>query len=361
MIKRKDGRWQDQVKLPGMKTPKYFYGKSQAEVKKKMAAFRAEQERGPLLETCMDQWQAWHETQISPSSVRAYDQPVKDVKEYFGGRYLRDVRADEVDAFLRWMAAKDFARRTVQKRLNCLNMMYDYAILQRWTDHNPCAPVKLPKNVKRDQRREPPSDEVLEAVERAEKKDGGLFAYLLLYTGLRRGELLGLRWDDFDREAGVIHIRRSVYYEGDLPRLKTPKTEAGEREVWILDKLEPILRKPGRGYIFGGVSPLTLSEFNHLWYDFCKDHGWLSATRRPTVSPHQFRHAYATMLFEADIPELDAKEVMGHSSIRVTHDIYTHIRNKRRAESAGKLNAYLNSDCHPPVKPAEVIELKRKN
>ena len=148
MIKRKDGRWQEQVKLPGMKAPKYFYGKTQAEVKKKMAAFQKEQERGPALESCLDQWQKWHEAQISPSSVRAYDKPIEDVREYFAGRFLRDIRADEIDAFLRWIAAKGFARRTVQMRLNCLSMMYDYAILQRWTDHNPCGPVKMPKNVK---------------------------------------------------------------------------------------------------------------------------------------------------------------------------------------------------------------------
>lgn len=360
MVKRKDGRWQDQVKLPGMKTPKYFYGKTQAEVKKKMAAFREGQEKGPELAVCADRWQAWHETQISASSVHAYDQPVRDIQEYFAGRYLREIRADEVDAFLRWMAAKGFARRTVQMRLNCLSMMYDYAILRRWTDHNPCTPVKMPKNVKKDQRREPPTEDVLLAVEQAEKKDGGLFAYLLLYTGLRRGELLGLRWDDFDREAGVIHVRRSVYYEGDQPRLKTPKTEAGERNVWLLDKLDPILKKPGKGYIFGGVSPLTLSAFNHLWYAFCRDYGWLNENRRPTVSPHQFRHAYATMLFEAGIPEMDAKDVMGHSSIRVTRDIYTHIRDKHRSESAGKLNAYLNGDCQSAVTSGEVIELKPK-
>jgi integrase len=96
-----------------------------------------------------------------------------------------------------------------------------------------------------------------------------------------------------------------------------------------------------------------------MWYSFCKDHGWLNANRRPTVSPHQFRHAYATMLFEADIPEMDAKDVMGHSSIQVPRDVYTHIREKRRAESAGKLNAYLNGTCHDPVNPAEVIEINR--
>lgn len=354
MLKRKDGRWQEQVKLPGMKSYKYFYGKTQAEVKKKMAAFVQGQEKGRTLAACVDDWQAWHEGQVSPSSIRAYDQPVKDIKEYFAGKYIREVRADEVDAFLRWLAAKDFKRRTVQMRLNCLNMAYNYAIIQRWAENNPCAPVHLPKGL-RDNRREPPSDDILRAVDQGEKTGGGLFAFILLYTGLRRGELLGLRWDDVDLEAGVIHVRQSVYYEGDSPRLKTPKTSAGERSVWLLDKLRPVLAKKGKGYIFGGVSPLTLSEYNAMWYAFCRDHGWLNKNRRPSISPHQFRHAYATMLFEAGIEEMDAKEVMGHSSIAVTRNVYTHIRNKRREESAGKLNAFL---CRDSVGEGKVVEMK---
>lgn len=356
MVKRQDGRWQDQVKLPGMKKPKYFYGKTQAEVKKKMAAYTKSQEKGRLLSDCVDDWQAWHEKQISPSSVKAYDQPVKDIQEYFAGKYIGEVRADEVDAFLRWLAAKDFKRRTVQMRFNCLNMAYNYAIIQQWAERNPCGPVHLPKGLK-DNRREPPSDAVLEAVDRVEKTGGGLFAFILRYTGLRRGELLGLRWDDVDLENNTIHVRQSVYYEGDSPRLKAPKTEAGERAVWIVDRLRPVLEKKGKGYVFGGVSPLTLSEYNAMWYGFCRDHGWLNENRRPTVSAHQFRHAYATMLFEAGIEEMDAKDVMGHSSIAVTRNVYTHIREKRREKSAGRLNDYING-CQDSVREGKVVGIK---
>lgn len=356
MIKRKDGRWQEQIKLPGMNKAKYFYGKTQAEVKKKIAAWRQDQERGPLLSTVADEWQSWHETQISPSSVNAYNQPVKDVQEYFAGKYITEIHADEVDAFLRWLAAKGLAKKTVQQRRDVLNMIYDYAILHRMCDHNPCGPVKMPKGLK-SKRREPPEEEVLQAVENAEKKDGGLFAYILLYTGLRRGELLGLRWDDIDLQAGVINVRRSVYYLGGSPRLKTPKTEAGERRVWIVDKLQPVFSKPGKGYIFGGVSPMDERAFERMWWAFCSKNGWTDRNRL-LVTPHQFRHAFATLLFEAGVEEMDTKEIMGHSSINVTRNIYTHIRNSRRQITADRLNQYLSGGaCQNSVGEGKVVDI----
>lgn len=351
MIKRKDGRWQEQVKLEGMDKPKYFYGRTQAEVRRKMAEWKGEKKAGMLLADAVDKWQAWHETQVSPSSVRAYDPPVADIKDWFRGKRLAEVRADEVDAFLRGLAARGFAKRTVEVRRDCLNMTYNYAILQRWCETNPCAPVSLPKGLKKT-RREPPSEEVLRAVESGEKVGIGLFAYLLLYTGLRRGELLGLRWDDVDLEAGVIHVRRSVYFVGQEPRLKLPKSEAGEREVMILDKLRPILEKGGKGYLFGGISPLTRGQFEKGWRDWKKEHGI-------SVSPHQFRHAFATMLYEAGVADGDAMEILGHASISVTRDVYTHIRSQRRESTVRRMNQYLES-CQDSVEDGKVVDIKGK-
>lgn len=357
MLKRKDGRWQEQIKLPGMKKPKYFYGATQAEVKKKIAAWNQEQEKGITLEKALDAWEDWHEGQISPSSVLAYRAPVADIRGYFSGQYLREIHADEVDAFLHWLAAKGYARKTVQSRRDVLNMVFDYAILQRWCAHNPCGPVKMPKGLK-SSRREPPTDDVIQAINEGPKMGGNLFAYILLYTGMRRGELLGLRWDDVDLAGGVINVRRSVYHIGDTPYLKLPKTEAGERQVLILDKLRPVLAKPGKGYIFGGVSPLKETEFNRMWWALCSANGWTDRAKM-LVTPHQFRHAFATMLFEAGINEMDTMQIMGHSNISVTRNIYTHIRKARMQGTAERLNQYLDGGaCRDSVKGGKVVDIQ---
>ena len=76
---------------------------------------------------------------------------------------------------------------------------------------------------------------------------------------------------------------------------------------------------------------LTETQFQRQWELYQKESG-------VTVTPHQLRHAYATILFEAGIEDKDAQELLGHANISTTREIYTHITNKRRKETAKKLN-----------------------
>ena len=357
MIKRKDGRWQEQVKLPGMQKPKYFYGKTKSEVTRKIAAFRQEQEKGPLFETCVDQWEIWHEGQISVSSAAAYRTQCKDAKTFFSGRYLREIGADDVAAYAHWLVDRDYAKSTIAGRMTCLHMIFDYAIINKYCLYNPCSAVKLPRGL-REKKRTVPEDSVLEAVERAEKSGGGLFAYILLYTGLRRGELLGLRWEDVDFAQKEIHVRRSVYFLGGSPHIKEPKTEAGVRTVGLLDRLEAVLlpAMKSKGYLFGGERPLTNAEYQAMWRRFISDNGLMGADG-PLLTPHQLRHAFATILFEAGVTEKDAQETLGHASIQMTRDVYTHIRKDRRKQSVERVNAWLDG-CQSCAEDGKVVDIK---
>ena len=123
-----------------------------------------------------------------------------------------------------------------------------------------------------------------------------------------------------------------------------------------MDRLIPHLWKHcGRKkeYVFGGKSPLTQSVYRSAWRKYCIETGlytmkeritthrgkrYIKLVKVPSVTPHQLRHAYATMLFEADIDAKDAQQQLGHSRIDVTLDTYTHIRRKRRNRIAEKLN-----------------------
>ena len=134
--------------------------------------------------------------------------------------------------------------------------------------------------------------------------------------------------------ARTITIRRSVYFDSSgHPHFKAPKSAAGVRKLPLLDKLyERIKGSAGIGLIFPGDNgqPLTEPQFRRRWIAYAAEAG-ISAT------PHQFRHAYATMLFEAEIPAKDAQELLGHAQLSTTEDIYTHLREQRRAETRAKL------------------------
>lgn len=98
MIKRKDGRWQEQITLQGMKKPKYFYGKTQKEVKQKMAAWQKDQVSGKLFATCADAWDREHTEQVEYNTSVMYRAPLRRAKEHFAGRKIQDIGADEIDA-----------------------------------------------------------------------------------------------------------------------------------------------------------------------------------------------------------------------------------------------------------------------
>lgn len=366
MNKRKDGRWRESVKLPGMTAPRYFYGKAgdsdtkqQRDIKRQIAEWTKAQAAPKTFDKAATAWEEEHREQVTHNAAQFYAAPLARAREQFGKRELSSISSAEIDALLRKVAAAGYARRTVQAYRDMLSMIFDYAAVQGWVSANPCAAVRMPRNLPSGTR-EIPTDEQIEKVKAALHLEFGLFAAFLLYTGMRRGELLALRWEDIDRKAGVIHVTKSVYFEGNNPKIKTPKTEAGKRSIILLDALAELLPEWGAGYIFGGDKPLTKTQERKMWLKWCRAAGLATAEEQThhsdsnnrdytatkwnaDITPHQLRHYYATMLFDAGVEPKDAQDLLGHSSIKVTQDIYTHIRQQRRENTAAKLNSFVNS------------------
>lgn len=170
-------------------------------------------------------------------------------------------------------------------------------------------------------------------------KDDILLA-LLYYTGMRRGELLGLEWGDIDLKAGTITISRSC----DLIHhvIKEPKTVAGTRVIPIAAELAAVLR-PAKGIglicetaIQGGLSHW---RYERWWRQVTRSITALApeSERRPDgrsiLTPHYLRHNFASVLHSAGIPAERARVWLGHSSVAVTLDIYTHLDEIEQAKS----------------------------
>ena len=180
-----------------------------------------------------------------------------------------------------------------------------------------------------------PSDEDIQKVKTSVNCEFGFLALFLIYTGCRKGEALALQFKDIDIENKKIKITKSVYFESDRPKIKQPKTENGIREIPLLDVLIPHLPKgKPEDYVFSpdGKTPYGQSTFNRHWKKYQEQSG-VNAT------PHQLRHAYATLLYEANIDERLAMEIMGHADIATTRNIYTHIRTSKLDTAANMLNS----------------------
>ncbi len=283
----------------------------------------------------VDEWERQHLEEISYKTAEAYAAPTRRLKEQYGARPVSDITAADVAAYLSVLGKKGFSRRSVQMHRDILNMVFNHAIVAGHIAANPCAAVSMPRNLP-SHKRELPTDEAIQAVKNGADVPFGLFALVCLYAGLRRGEALALTYEDIDRDAGVIHVTKAVEFVGNNPHLKTPKTAAGYRDAILLDALAAVLPEDGTGLLFprpdGGL--LTKIQYRKRWAKYCEAIGH-------EITAHQLRHGFATILYEAGVPDKDAQELLGHSSITVTRDVYTHIRQSQRKDTASRLNQYI--------------------
>lgn len=282
-------------------------------------------------------WFGVHCERIGFKTAEAYKAPFGRIVDRFGRFRIDQITAANINAFLLYLADRGYSRRTVQMHRDILNMIFNFSIVAGHILQNPCNAVSMPRGLPVTPR-ELPDDAALSAVQTRTDAPFALFALVCLYAGLRRGEALALRYEDIDRQNKIIHVNKAVEYVGNNAHLKSTKTASGTRDVILLDILADMIPDQKTGYVFsrddGGM--LTKTQYRNLWIKYCETIGF-------KITAHQLRHGYATILFEAGIPDKDAQDLLGHSDIAITRNIYTHIRQAHRDETAAKLNAFVQS------------------
>lgn len=272
--KRADGLYQISVMVTegGKQKRKYFYGHTQQEAKKKMLDWQADQSAGRTFDAVANEWQRKHWGEISAGTQTSYNPAFNRAMKDFSGQRIREIYPMDIKRAVDAMAAKGYAHHSVVIYLSVLNQIFTYAILMQDVTENPTEPVNVPKGLSSTTRECPEEDE-LDIIRKNVDHPFGLFPYMLLYTGLRRGEILALQWKDVDFDKRTISVRKSVSYAatGNQPEIKSTKTEAGERDVILLDRLGFRLYgccgKPTE-YIFGGEKPMTQSVFTRSWRNY---------------------------------------------------------------------------------------------
>ncbi len=321
---------------------KDIYAHSQEEllikIEKAKAAADAEIEKSknPLFKDVAEEWFIGHENEVSHYTIDGYKAPLKNLTDEFGSKQLKDITPIELQRFINELGRQGYAKHTIALRKILASLIFDYAVLKGIININPILSVKIPKNAHKN-RRELPDDKDVETVKQSVDREFGLFAYLILYTGCRRGEALALTYEDIDFQNNTVNINKVVVFEYGKPEIyNRAKSKDGIRTVPMLTPLKNVLKQNKKGFIFNdGGLPLTLSRFNILWGRYKKETGI-------SLSPHQLRHAFATICFDAGLTAKDASKILGHSKVELTLDVYTHIRQSRTQETAQKLNNYLS-------------------
>lgn len=339
MKKRKDGLYQKSVMINGKRV--YFYSSApnqkmaEKDFLQQIINYTEKEEKGKLFKTVAEEWEQEHYGKLAYSTEQRYRPLVCYAINYFDGFYIKDMHANDIMRFMKSRIQKGYAGKTVSHQMSVLNMIFEHACISGYIQNNPCQYVHIPGNLPKKKRGIPAVDEI-ERIKSNTDKPFGLIAYFMLYSGLRKGEALALTYSDIDFKNKMINVTKSVYYESNQPRIKSPKTEAGARKVILLDCLAEKLPKRKIGLVFHNESGtyMTHHEFAQGWKRYQKETGI-------TATPHQLRHAYASyILHDSGIDIKTAQELMGHADISTTQNIYTQITEQRMKAAAEKLNAF---------------------
>lgn len=273
-----------------------------------------------------------------PSAARALEGKIRlFVKPKLGNAKLRDVQLHHVQTKLvDELVADGAAASSVRNTVTAFRVVCRWARRRGYMTADPCKDLELPSGeVARDRIVAPSAAaELLEALEDATLR---AFYATAFFAGLRRGELLALRWEDVDLKERKIRVRRS--YDPGADQFVEPKTKNGRRDVPFPKQLLAHLmeiRKP-EGLVFPAVRG---GMFTHAPKVAAK--AWEDADVEP-VGLHEARHTYASHMLAAGIDIVRVSKWMGHSTIQITVDRYGHLVPGDEAEILERYEAYLEA------------------
>ncbi len=223
----------------------------------------------------------------------------------------------------------------------------DKAVRERLIRTNPADVCKLPAQTVNEMQvltREEMQRFLIQA-----KEEGYFELFLLeLATGLRRGEVLALQWDDLNFATGALHIQRQVYRANGKLMVSEPKTKAALRTIVLPSSLVAVLKEYQKGMTSRWIFPSPVKEDSPLDPATCRKRlqTILEHAGCKKVSFHALRHLFVTTALESGTDVKTLSTIIGHVSAKTTLNIYTHVTNEMRRMAAAKIDQGIGK-CKP--------------
>lgn len=320
-------------------------GKTELEAMTKLADKLAAAKRGEETiggSMTVDAWfREWLETYKAPKglttkSLGMYQEKYNGyIKPRVGRMKLKDVKDTHLQKIMNEQAGMSSSH--AKKVRMVMQEMFKRARQSRLIPYDPAELLELPQTTK-GIRRSITEEERTAILEVAKTSRSGLWVMTLLYTGMRPGETAALTWADVDFDHNEIHVHAAA--ESGSRTIKGPKTAAGVRDIPIHSQLRHLLLA-AKGKPFNPVfmtaagNPQNENSLRRLWTGFLREldiymgaevyrNQIIRSVVAPDLTPYCLRHTFCTDLQRAGVPLNVAKELMGHSDISTTANIYTH-------------------------------------
>jgi integrase len=299
---------------------------------------------------------------VGPKTLERYTEILeRHVIPALGTAQLQKLRPTAVQAYYtqaeqsgRLDGGGGLSRRTILQFHRILHKALRQALRWQFVEFNVMDAVEPPKPVY-EEAATLNRDELARFLNRAQGTRAFAPTLLAIYTGMRRGELLGLRWADVDLENGFVQIRQALgEAEGKL-YFKAPKTQKSRRSIPIPLKVVHILaghkkHQEKHRELFGSAyndhdlvfacpdgSPWRPGNFTRAFKEIAQSVGldW--------ASPHKLRHTHASYLLQTGVHPKVASERLGHSGVSITMDLYTHLLPGMQEDATQKIEEYLDA------------------
>lgn len=351
---------------------KQVYGKTKLETIEKMNEFKDKNKRGLIPKNdkiTLNQWfKIWlfdfKSNEIKASTIQRYDVIYRNYIENseLAGIKLRDLNSITIQNYYNNLIKMGKTPITIKILNKVLKSCLKYARKINYIVENCCDHVILPKIPYRGEEKVEifTLEEQKRFMEVIRNHKHRLEFILTLGTGLRIGELVALKWDNIDFESGNLKVNKSIWrgytiIDGKrkfVSQETMPKTPTSIREVAIPDKIleeltihkekqsetkekyKEIYNDNDNGYVFANIigEHMLSDTLSKSFVKVLKDNGFKH------LKFHALRHTYATRLFEKGVQLKTVQKLLGHSSIEITADIYTHVMDSEKISAVQKLN-----------------------
>ncbi len=375
---KKKGQWEGRIvvghKENGNPIFRYVYAKTQKELLQKLHQKIDEYKNAELTEESSMTLGEWLDNWLNdflPGTIRqttldGYRRNIKNyIKPNLGDAKLAFITTNNIQKMYNKLKKNgrikchsdygyELADSTVIKIHTTLHSAMEAAVKNHLIQKNPTDGTKLPKKKQPSLRilNDAEIDTLMKAIE--DNKIWGDFFYTELTTGLRRGEICGLKWTDFDDKNSTLHINRTIHmqkggkiYEGE------PKTGKGKRKIILPQSTADILKKRARisEWIFPDIydptKPVKPSSAYYRMKIILKKAGL------PSIRFHDLRHTFATHALVSGVDVKTLSEILGHTRPSFTLDTYTHVTNDMKKRASKIVGSFIEDIFGKELRPWE--------
>ena len=256
----------------------------------------------------------------------------KHILPYFGSMPLSDINTSTIQGF--FQTKQHLSKSYTKQMLIIMHEILENAVEDGKLLKDPTASkrITLPeKATKREALTAAQFCDIITHIGELNKDDALLMA-LLCFTGMRRGEVLGLKWKSVTDT--TIKVQAEVTYKSNQPVFhEYTKSKSGIRNIPISDELKPYLAARGSDFVIGGQkTPITQSKFDRAWQRIGKKINLYGAT------PHVFRHTYLSMLAASGVDPKTVQTLAGHADFNFTYNRYIHKSDENVADASTKFS-----------------------